>query len=60
MPWGETQQGVDQAERQIAEEKWRVVVENVWGCLMNRITEKVCELRITFNEDVQMGLDPVL
>ena len=36
------QQGTDQAERQIEEEKWRVFVENIWGCLLNQITEKVC------------------
>ena len=44
-------------QRQIAEEKWRVFVENVWGYLMNQITEKVSELRTMFNEDVQMKLD---
>ena len=53
------QQCTDYAERQIEEEKWRVFVGNIWGCLMNRITEKVCELRTMFNEDVQMKLEPV-
>ena len=53
------QQDVDQAERKIEEQKWRVFVENIWGCLMNQITEKVWELRTMFNEDVQVKLDTV-
>jgi len=54
---GELQKGVDHAERQIEEEKWRVFVENIKGCLMNQITEKVYELRTMFNEDVQIKRD---
>ena len=34
-------------------------VENIWGCLLKQITEKVYELRTMFNEDVQMKLDTV-
>ena len=56
---GGIQQGVDHAERQIEEEKWRVYVENIWECLMNQITEKVYELRAMFNDGVQMKLDTV-
>ena len=35
------QKGLDQAGRKLAEEKWRVFVENIWGCLVNQITEEV-------------------
>ena len=58
-------QGLDQADGQLGEGKWRVFVANIWGCLMGQITERerviecVCELGTMFNDDVQMGLDTV-
>ena len=53
------QQELDQAKREREVEKWRVFVENVWGCLLNRITEGVNEISTMFGDNVQRVLDMV-
>ena len=44
-------------ERMKAEAKWHLFLENIWGCVMNQITEKMQEMRSLVNEDVQGKLD---